>query len=263
MKPIDENYLIVSFHDLAPHSRPACEQFLGMMREVGIERVTLLVVPMWYEQSTIDQHPDFVDWLLELQAQGHEIQLHGWSHRVKSVDGGLWAQIAGNVYTAREGEFYQLNYQDALSRLRAGCELFQTLGLHVQGFTAPAWLLSGPARQALIDLGFEYTTYLQHVEWLPAQERFYAPTLVYSSRSAWRGAASRVWLPCWQRLNASAEYLRLAIHPVDMQFSGIRQSFLHLARLTRMTREPITYRQMFMDQQLRTNSISNETQPTA
>lgn len=39
-----------------------------------------------------------------------------------------------------------------------GLEVMAALGHRPEGFTAPGWLLSGEARQALAETGFSYTT---------------------------------------------------------------------------------------------------------
>lgn len=241
MKPNIPHTLIVSFHDLAPHSQVACKEFLRLMAEVGIERVSLLATPRWHGNEPFSENPDFVDWLREQAAQGHEIQLHGYTHRAETLRGGPLAQWVGTVYTAREGEFYQLTYEEAMERLRAGLALFEKLRLPASGFTPPAWLLSDEARRALIDVGIDYATSHSHIDLLENGGRVFAPTMVFSSRAAWRRAVSRVWVPFWGWAHRSAPIMRLAIHPIDLQFLTIRDTMIRLAREAAAMRSILTY----------------------
>ncbi|MDP8244524.1 MAG: polysaccharide deacetylase family protein [Candidatus Hinthialibacter antarcticus] len=232
---------VVSFHDLAPHSWDACRLFLDDMHSIGVERVSLLVVPQWHGGEDTDQNTDFAAWLRDCAAQGHEITLHGYTHLADSIDGGLLQQFMGNIYTAREGEFYQLNYEDALANLQRGKDMFERMGLKTRGFVAPAWLLSPDARRALIDSGFEFTTYWNRVEALQQNIRINAPTLTFSCRTLLRRTISKPWVRFWKFYNHNAPVLRLAVHPGDLKYPAVRDMLKALAREALLTRQPMTY----------------------
>lgn len=234
--------LVVSFHDVAPHSQEACEQFLDDMRELGIDCVTLLVVPNWDHSAPIDEHPAFVEWLQRCAAEGHEIQLHGYSHKAREIRGGVLDRWIGTVYTAREGEFQTLTGSETRELLDKGEAHFSRAGLSFCGFTAPAWLLSPSARQVLIEKNIGYTTYLAHIERLRDERRVFAPTLVYSSRSAWRRWVSRAWTRIWQAWNQTRPIVRIAAHPIDLSFPAIRDSMRRRVERARENRTVMTYR---------------------
>ena len=96
------SFLVITFHDLAPHNQELCARFLEDLRAVGIGKVTLLVVPNWYHQEPVEEYPEFLQWLKNLQQEGHEICLHGFCHRSSTVRGGLIPQLIGRFYTASE-----------------------------------------------------------------------------------------------------------------------------------------------------------------
>ena len=115
--------LIVSFHDLHPGSRAQCERFLALMRELGVTRTTLLVVPRWHGAPPCDEDREFAAWLRERAAEGHEICLHAYLHEAAEVTGNAVQRAMGKHYTAGEGEFYQIDVGEAERRLREGLRI--------------------------------------------------------------------------------------------------------------------------------------------
>jgi predicted deacetylase len=236
--------LIVSFHDLHPGSRSACEQFLNLAADAGVRHQSLLVVPRWHRALPFDRDADFVHWLHELADHGHDICLHGNTHVADEVRGGPVARMMARFYTNSEGEFYQLTRGEALSKLDDGLEIFGRAGISIHGFTAPAWLLSPDAREVLRERGFHYSTLFGQVD-LPQEKRsIAAPTLVFSCRSAWRRLVSIYWTRFWMRVHRGAPVLRLAVHPCDLEHPTILKAVLQLLRRSVEDRRPITYRDL-------------------
>ncbi|MBI1389860.1 MAG: DUF2334 domain-containing protein [bacterium] len=236
--------LVVSFHDLAPHSWEACRAFIADMREAGAPRLSLLAVPKWHDGTTIDEHPRFVTWLHECTAQGHEIVLHGYIHIVDRVFGGPIQQLMGNVYTRREGEFYQLGYAQAREKLDAGKDLFDRLGLPYRGFVPPAWLLSREARRAVIDSGFDYFTRWDGITFLRPDHDESAPAVTLSCHTTLRRTLSTVWIRGWSAWNRENRVQRLAVHPADLQYPSVRRMLAEMVKRLVETRDPITYSEL-------------------
>lgn len=239
-----EKYLVVSFHDLAPPCQDLCNEFIETLRGLGIPRVSLLVVPKWHDGPWMTRDSRFTDWLLTQAEAGHEIVLHGLTHLGGPVRGGLIAHAVARIYTAREGEFYQISYDEANHRISQGLDLFRRAGLPVEGFTAPAWLLSDNARQALKDLNLLYTTTWGTIEVLPVRRIYRAPVLAFSSRSRLRRWISRLWIPVWFQLNRNASILRLAVHPIDLKYSAVRETIYNLVRRLAPVRSVVTYAEL-------------------
>ena len=83
----------------------------------------------------------FVRWLQDLEAQGHEIVIHGYFHERPRQDGEkLRAKFFTRIYTNDEGEFYDLDYDEAFRRIKTARDEFVANGLKPRGFVAPAWV---------------------------------------------------------------------------------------------------------------------------
>jgi predicted deacetylase len=143
-------------------------------------------------------------------------------------------------YTAGEGEFFDLGYDEARRRWARGREILS--GFDVKGFIAPAWLLGAEAERAVRDEGFAYTTRLGSVLDLRSGERTDSQSLVYSVRSAWRRGCSLLW-NSW--LNARLRrnpLVRLGLHPPDWRHEKIKAHALRLTREDAASRRVIRYR---------------------
>jgi uncharacterized protein len=238
--------LIVSFHDLHGGSRAACERLLAHLAGAGIDRATLLVVPRWHGGAPFTHDASFTAWLRELVDAGHEICLHGNTHRAERVTGGPWARLIGRTYTQSEGEFFQIEHEEALRRVHDGLALLTgDAGLPVYGFTPPAWLLSAGGRAALREAGLHYTSTWDTVELLQTGAILPAPTLVYSCRNAWRRTVSRAWVRLWHWRHRRAPVLRIAAHPGDFEDARLEASLVrHLRAAVACGRRAATYRDL-------------------
>jgi predicted deacetylase len=216
---------------------------LADLAAVGVGVTSLLVVPDHHHKADIDKDPAFLAWLREKQAAGHEIVLHGFYHRRVPREGdGAGKRLVTEHYTAGEGEFYDLGYEEARERMEDGREMLTGAGLDMVGFIAPAWLLGEEAELAARNLGFAYTTRLGGVLDLRSGEWTRSQSLVYSPRSAWRRSVSLAWnafLAARLRKNPLA---RLGLHPPDWNYDAIKTQALRLAREAAADRKVIRYR---------------------
>ena len=158
----------------------------------GVRVCSILVVPDYHHEGLFARHREFVTWLRGLEAEGHEIVIHGYFHeRPRARNEMLGDKFITRFYTQDEGEFYDLSYEEALRRITRARDEFRALGLKPRGFIAPAWLLGNEAEQALRDAELEYTTRLRTICDLRSDSTFPARTLVYSVHNNWRRALSR------------------------------------------------------------------------
>ena len=234
-----EKAFAVSIHDVSPLTRETVDAMLADLREAGAGAVSLLVVPDHHHKAPIDRDAGFLDWLRAREREGHEIVLHGFFHRRES-GGGLAKRFITEHYTAGEGEFYDLDYEEARRRLARGRDMLS--GFELKGFIAPAWLLGSDAERALRDEGFAYTTRLGGMLDLRSGARTESQSLVYSVRSAWRRACSLLW-NSW--LNARLRVnplVRLGLHPPDWRHEEIKAHALRLTRENASVRRVIRYR---------------------
>jgi predicted deacetylase len=187
-----------------------------------------------------------------LEVDGHEAVIHGYFHeRLRRSAESLRDKFLTRFYTHYEGEFYDLDYAEALQRITNARDEFRAAGLAPRGFVAPAWLLSEAAERAARDADLEYTTRLHAVRDLRSGEEFAARSIVYSVRAKWRRAASRAWNATLFRLLQSSPLLRLSIHPPDYSHPAIWRQIVDLIEATAGSRTTTTYQDWIAQQRLR------------
>ncbi|ETF06795.1 deacetylase [Pseudomonas moraviensis R28-S] len=228
-------------HDVAPSTWADYQPFVEAVDALGDVPMTWLVVPDFHRQDALDANPAFRRVLDARVARGDELALHGYYHDDQEPMPNTprdW--FMRRVYT-HEGEFYRLSREAALDRLHAGLDMFQRYDWPVQGFVAPAWLMSDGTRQALRELPLSYTSDPQHLYRLPDFSSIDAPGLVWSARSAWRRGLSKILSEQREQRWREASVIRLGLHPVDMRHRFSRDYWLHtLQRLLAEGRMPLT-----------------------
>ncbi|MBJ7372690.1 MAG: polysaccharide deacetylase family protein [Pseudomonas sp.] len=228
-------------HDVAPSTWADYQPFVEAVDALGDVPMTWLVVPDFHRHDALDANPEFRRVLDARVARGDELALHGYYHDDQEPMPNTprdW--FMRRVYT-HEGEFYRLSREAALARLHAGLEMFQRYDWPVQGFVAPAWLMSDGTRQALRELPLSYTSDPQHLYRLPDFSAIAAPGLVWSARSAWRRGLSKILSDQREQRWREASVIRLGLHPVDMRHRFSRDYWLHtLQRLLAEGRVPLT-----------------------
>lgn len=233
--------LLLVLHDVAPNTWADYQSFVEAVDALGGVPMTWLVVPDFHKQNHLAAHPDFRRYLCGRLDRGDELALHGYYH----CDDGPSATnprdwFMRRVYT-HEGEFYSLSREAALTRLHAGIEVFQRYRWPLQGFVAPAWLMSEGTRLALRELPLSYTSDPQHLYRLPDFTAIDAPGLVWSARSAWRRGISRLVSDQREHRWRHAPVIRLGLHPVDMRHPFSRMYWLQtVKRLLDEGRVPMT-----------------------
>jgi predicted deacetylase len=250
--------LVVSIHDVAPVTRGRVEQMLAQIDRAGVSKCSLLVVPDYHRTGRSLGDHAFAEWLQDLDAQGHEIVIHGFYHqRARRAGESARQKLVTRVYTADEGEFYDLDYEEASRLLRTAQNEFVADGFHPTGFIAPAWLLGAAAERAAIDAGFRYTTTLRAVRDFASGDEILSQSLVYSVRSAWRCAMSLGWNRMLFRRLTKNPLLRLGLHPPDIEHPRIwRQINLLVGRALR-DRQPMTY-EAWLRQKLEIRNLKSE-----
>ena len=240
---VNDDRLIVSVHDVAPPTQEAAHEILRALSRRGVRVCSLLVVPDYHQTGRAMENRKFVDWLRSWEELGHEVVIHGYFHlRPERAGETLRDRLFTQSYTSGEGEFYDLEYEEALRRITRAREEFVAAGFTPRGFIAPAWLLSEPAERAAADAELEYTTRLTTVLDLRSREAFRARSLVYSVRSPWRRAASLAWNASLAQIQSSCPLLRLGIHPADIAHPEIWAQILRLAENFAKARTATTYR---------------------
>ncbi|HJR29206.1 MAG TPA: polysaccharide deacetylase family protein [Pseudomonas sp.] len=241
VEPMNAPSLLLVLHDVAPQTWPDYQAFVEAVDALGEVPMTWLVVPDFHKHNDLDAHPQFRRFLSSRVARGDELALHGYYHCDEGpipVTPRDW--FMRRIYT-HEGEFYDLPLEAALARLRAGIEMFHRYNWPLEGFVAPAWLMSEGTRQALRQLPLRYTSDSQHLYRLPDFTAIDAPGLVWSARSAWRRGLSKLVSDQREQRWRQAPVIRLGLHPVDMRHEFSRHYWLQtLKRLLDEGRVPLT-----------------------
>ncbi|MBX3215443.1 MAG: DUF2334 domain-containing protein [Labilithrix sp.] len=229
----------VSIHDVSPAWEREIDVALEMAHAAGV-RPALLVVPDFHGRAPLPEHPRFVERLRALEADGHEIYLHGYYHRSRRWDdpaaraarpGAVTSRLrhlfAQKVVSASEAEFSDVSRDEAVARLDAGERMLRDAGLTISGFVAPAWSMASWVLPLLGERGYRFTEDHLRIH-DPASGRS-RPSVVlnYASRTPARLLSSVAWC----RVARPARRLlpaRIAIHPADMRYALLRSEVASL-----------------------------------
>ncbi len=233
----------VSIHDVSPAWEREVDVALDLAHEAGV-RPALLVVPDYHGRAPLAEHPRFVERLRRLEADGHEIYLHGYYHRSRPWDapeaaranGGISERLrhafAQKVVSASEAEFSDVSRDEALARLDAGEKMLRDAGLTISGFVAPAWSMPSWVLALLGERGYRFTEDHLRIHDPSAKRSRPSVVLNYASRTPGRLLSSVAWCraarPARRVLPA-----RIAIHPADMRFALLRSEVTSLLEWAR------------------------------
>jgi uncharacterized protein len=247
--------LVVSLHDVSPHTREECDTILKDLAERGVTCTSLLVIPDHHRRGHMQSDPEFVSWLQTQADAGHEVVMHGYHHqRTRRANESPRDKLTTRFYTADEGEFYDLDRTQATALVRKARDQFQQLGFAPTGFIAPAWLLGAEAEEALRDLHVGYTTRLASVSDLETSTTYPSQSLVWSVRSGWRRWTSLRWNAFLFRRLLPSPLLRISVHPVDLRHANIWQQIGELVSRALADREPLTYHAWLLRQRAAASS---------
>ncbi len=236
----------VSIHDVAPPFERQIDAALSLAGARGI-KPALLVVPDFHGSAPLAHHPAFCEKLRTLEAEGHEIYLHGYYHRARpwgehhratmttaALSTGIqsWPARARYAFSQQvvsngEAEFRDVSRAEAMDRLDRGEHVLRQAGLTIRGFVAPAWSMPAWFREILSVRGYAFAE--DHLRVYAPASRASRPSVVfnYASRSVPRllstVAFCRLARPAGRLMPA-----RVAIHPADMEFMLLRSETVRL-----------------------------------
>lgn len=246
--------LCVSIHDVAPHTWPQCEYLLQTIAEVANIPVTLLVVPAWHRLPVRDTSA-YERALERRLVKGDELALHGYAHLDEGPPPrGLFERFRRHVYTLREGEFSALDLEGAERRIEAGLAWFAARRWRVDGFVAPAWLMSSSTWQALEEFSFLYTTTLTHFHVLPERLALPSPSMVYAARNAIGRFGSRCRNAWLMHALYDAPLVRFGLHPADAHYPDLVRHSCELISDLLATRSAMT-KAAFAKSLMRNNTV--------
>ena len=234
--------LVVSVHDVSPLTRASCDKILQELRGLGVAEGSLLVIPNHHGSAPVREDAGFKEWLLDLVGRGYEPVLHGYFHarNAKATDDGI-TKFTTQIYTAGEGEFFDLDRDEASARLRMGITDLEFLGRKIHGFVAPAWLLGYEAEAAVRKVGFSYITNVGSVKVFDGVHRYSSRSLVWSTRAPWRRMVSLAWNQGLVSRLREKPLLRIGIHPADCEIPGVWSHVKSIVSAALQDRQPLSY----------------------
>jgi uncharacterized protein len=234
--------LVVSLHDVSPLTYEIHDRILADLGSLGINRTSLLIIPNHHGHAPIGQDSDFQRWIRQRIDAGHEPVLHGLIHlRQRRRNEHLLDRFVTRIYTADEGEFFDLDLDAARTRLRDGLDSLRFLGREIPGFIAPAWLLGSQAQQAVVAAGFRYTALVGRVRGYAPQRVWTSRSLVWSTRKPWRIAVSLAWNQTLFDRTRQNELLRISLHPPDYAIGPVWGQVRRLIERALADRRVVTY----------------------
>ena len=206
----------VTLHDVTPRTLHDCLDTLRALRGLGVDPVTLLVVPGtgWTEQR--------LDTLRRLAAEGCRLAGHGWSHAAPPP-ATLYHRVHGLVISRDEAEHLSRPGSELRGLVARCAGWFDQVGLGTPPFyVPPAWALGRLSRADLAALPFRYYETLTGIRDSEARRFRALPLVGYLADTRRRAWALRT-LNAMNRAAATAlrRPLRVSVHPSDLR--------LHLA----------------------------------
>ncbi len=229
----------VSIHDVSPAWAREVGAALALCRAAGV-RPALLVVPNYHGQAPLLEDASFVAQLRLLQGEGHEIYLHGLTHRsgarreAGSGAGRLSWLFAQRVVSNGEAEWMGLPPEEGERRLDAGERVLREAGLRTDGCVAPAWSMPRWLLPMLAARGVTYTE--DHLRvYDPAHGRSRVSIVLnWASRSPARLLSSASYCRMAEQARALLPVpVRIAIHPTDMHYLFLRREVERALRQAR------------------------------
>ncbi len=250
--------VLVSVHDVSPRHFERLRAIEALLGRHGLKgRYAALIVPNFWHEWPLADHPEFIAWLRESIDSGVEPILHGYFHVDESEHSSTWDRLKGQAMTASEGEFLGLSQESARARIVAGQRLLhEHLGVTPEVFVAPAWLYSAGTRAALSEIGIAVAE--DHLQvWSPTTNTTLArgPVLSYASRTRARIAASWLWSRASTALLGPLPVLRLAIHPHDLDVPALERELDRALEVLLGERTTMLYRDLFSKD--RNNPVSD------
>jgi len=202
--------LAVALHDVEPATFERCALIREWLDDLGVERVTLLVIPAADMHPLGDRAPELTEWLAERARRGDEIAQHGFQH-LQVRPGSRPRQLVARAQGGRAAEFVGLGEDDTRRVVDAGRRVLHLAGLDASGFVAPAYAYT-PALRA---------TLAERFRWWAGLVRLHAgdsARLVPAVGLGTSGPVKRMTSPGLLRLGAalSGRTLRLDLHPADL-----------------------------------------------
>ena len=193
-----EGAIAVTLHDIEPATFERCALMRDWLDDLGIDRVTLLVIPAPDLHPFHDRRPELADWLGRQLSRGDSVAQHGLQDS--------------------PAEFVGLDDGETRRAIAAGRRLLRLAGIEPGGFVAPAYTYTAALQRALADSPYRWWAGSHRVWTGAGQGRAVGPALGLGTSSALRRCASPVLVRAGALVGGPL--LRLDLRPSDVDLPG-------------------------------------------
>lgn len=181
MAPDRPGRLVVSLHDVGPPFEDEIRAQVAALANIGIRRLVLKVVPSWHGAYPISSASSLTGYLRDLVSSGCQVVLHGYEHRPRGPwRGSPIRRTRGRVFATDSAEFLTLSAEEAREAVRRGLNEFLAAGLPLPDtFSAPGWLLTDEAEDAIVEAGIRRLIGMFSIQDLRSQRLYWLPSLGY------------------------------------------------------------------------------------
>jgi predicted deacetylase len=239
--------VLLSLHDVAPVHHARLARAEALFTELGVRRITYLLVPDFHGSGGSELDPAFRAWCHQERAFSVRWFLHGYTHRddaptERRAPLGARERLKRRTLTGGEGEFIPLTPAEQHRRVEAGRRCFRDLlGSEPEGFVAPAWLHNPALPEILAQHGIRYHEDHRRIYHLGEGTSRRAPVITWATRTRLRRWSSTHGAPPLARICGGAPLLRLAVHPHDFDHAGTISSIRTVWRRALAAREQRFY----------------------
>ena len=203
-----ERTLAVAIHDVEPATFERCALMRDWLDDLGVTRVTLLVIPAPQLHPFPARSPELANWLLDRVDAGDAVAQHGLQHRRTRRPSPL-ARPLRRWQGGAAVEFPGLDARATIASVETGRNVLTSIGLQPRGFVAPGYAYTGALREHLRGRFDWWATLLG----LRGSQSTTTPALTLGTSSAFKRTASPALIRAGAALSSSV--LRLDLHPAD------------------------------------------------
>jgi len=237
LNPAPRSPALISIHDCMPETWSRVEEILVRLRDHGIAKCSLLIVP------GKEWHPSHIKRMRELSDQGYELIAHGWNHQTTPR---RFVHLIHAFFLSRNvAEHLDLDSTAILELLQRSYRWFIDNNLPEPNcYIPPAWALGplkksdlqcSPFRMIEVTRGVLDCSNREYPQMMPL------PVVGFEADTFLRTGALGPWNVCQcHRIRQNGPALRIAIHPYDFELNLQKQ----LERVLAKGWKSLTYRDL-------------------
>jgi predicted deacetylase len=236
MRP--ERTLAVALHDIEPATFERAALIRDWLEDLGVDRVTLLVIPAADMHPLSDRRPEVATWLLERAGRGDAIAQHGFHHLQSRQP--RWPPHPRHAAARESPEFVGLDGLATARALDAGRRILKLAGIEPRGFVAPAYAYTPQLRESLrTRFAWWAGAWGLHPTGTHARAHLLAPPIGLAAAGPLRRALSPSLLRASGRV--AGQTLRVDLHPLDLASTSHMLALEDVIRRAGASRTCVTY----------------------